>query len=83
MLGHVVHPHVAAVVVVDCWYICSLGSQGSHYQGVCGHVEEEGGEGDGLDCQLPAREAIHEKGNGGSGAYRHSGELNIWLKIVI
>ena len=35
------------------------------------------GEGDGLDCQLPSGEAVHEKGAGGAGADRHHGEVKM------
>lgn len=54
------------------------GPQGRCYQqGVQGHVEEEGGEGDGLDCQLFPGEAVHAEGVGGAGAFGHLGEVNM------
>ena len=47
--GHGVHPPAGSAAVVDGWDICSLGSQGRHHQGVCQHVEEQGGQGYGVD----------------------------------
>ena len=42
--GHAVLPLARAAVVVDVRALCCPGPQGSCYQGVRGHVEEEGGD---------------------------------------
>ena len=36
-------------------------------------MEEQGGQGHGVDCQLPHREPVHEEG---AGADWHHGEVN-------